>query len=49
MKLFDEKFYICGTRHNCPDKNEIPCQAACNKMALYHIPEELKNLKVLIS
>ena len=29
-------------------KNEISCQAVCNKISLDHIPGELKDLKKLI-
>ena len=47
LKSFDEKLYICGTRHKHLNKNEIPCQAVCNKMAVDPIPNELKNIKKL--
>ena len=47
MKSFDEILYICETCHNHLYKNEIPCQAYCNKMALDPIPDELKDLKKL--
>ena len=53
VKLFDTKLYICETCHKCLIKNEIPCQAVYNKMALSPIPDSLKDLKkiekVLIS
>ena len=45
MKSFDEKLYICETCHKHLNKNEIPCQAVCNKMAQDPIPNELKDLK----
>ena len=49
-----KNFIYVKTCHNHLNKNEIPCQAVCNKMALDHpIPGELKDLKkfekVLIS
>ena len=47
MKSYDEKFYICETCHKHLHKNEIPCQAVCNKMALDPIPDELRHLKKL--
>ena len=43
MKSFDEKLYICEKCHKHLNKNEIPCQVVCNKMALDPIPDELKN------
>ena len=46
MKLFDEKLYICETRHKHLYKNETtPCQAVCNKMALDPIHNQSKNRK----
>ena len=45
VKSFDEKLYICETCHKHLDKNEIPCQAVCNKMAVNLIPNELKDFK----
>ena len=47
VKSFDEKFYICQTCHKHHYKNDIPCQAVCNKMALDPIPDELRDLKKL--
>ena len=47
MRSFDEKLYICETSHTHICKNEIPCQAVCNKMVLDLIPDELKDLKKL--
>ena len=46
MKPFDEKLYIretCQQQHL--NKNEISCQAVCNKGAVDPIPNELKDLK----
>ena len=40
-----KKFYTCETCHKHLDKNEIPCQEVCNKMAENPIPDELKNFK----
>ena len=37
VKSFNEKFCICGTCHKHLNKNEIPFQAVCNKMALNSI------------
>ena len=47
MKSFDTKLYICETCHKHLIKNEIPCQAVCNKMAIFPIPDILKDLKKL--
>ena len=47
MKSFDEKLYICETCHKHFNKNEIPCQVVCNKMAVNLILSELKDLKRL--
>ena len=47
MKSFDEKLCICETSHKHLNKNEIPCQAVCNKIALDPIPDESKNLSKL--
>ena len=46
-KLFDTKLYICEKCHKHLIKNEIACQAVCNKMARYPIPDILKDLKKL--
>ena len=45
MKSFDEKLYIYETCHKHLYKNEILCQAVCNKMALDPIPDQLKYFK----
>ena len=45
VKSFDEKLYICETCHKHLTKNEIPCQAVCNKMALDPIPNQFKDFK----
>ena len=45
VKSFDEKLYICETCHKHLNKNEIPCQVVCNKMAVHLIPNELKDYK----
>ena len=47
VKSFDTKLYTCETCHKHLIKNEIPCQAVCNKMALSLIPDILKDLKKL--
>ena len=47
MKSFDEKSHICGTCHKNLNKNEIPCQAVHNKMAVDLITNELKDFKKL--
>ena len=47
VKSFDTKLYICETCHKHLIKNEISCQAVCNKMALSSIPDILKDLKKL--
>ena len=49
MTSFDEILYICETCHNHLYKNDIPCQALCNKTALDPIPDELKDLKKLVN
>ena len=48
MKSFDERLYICETCHKHLNKNEIPCQAVCNKMAVDPIPSEFKDLKRIL-
>ena len=47
VKSFSERFYICETCQKHLSKNEIPCLAVCNKMALNPITDELKNFKEL--
>ena len=47
MKSFVEKSYICETCDKHLYRNEIPCQAACNEMALDTIPYGLKDPKKL--
>ena len=42
MKLFHEKFCICETYEHL-HKNEIPCQAVCNKMTVD--PKTVKTFK----
>ena len=37
--------HICEACHKHFYKNEIPCQAVFNKMALDQVPDELKDLK----
>ena len=53
MRSYDEKFYICETCYKHLHKNEIPCQAVCNKTVLDPIADALRHLrkleKVLIS
>lgn len=40
-----KKLYIRETCQKLLNKNEIPCQAVCNKIALDHIPDDIpKNL-----
>ena len=46
MKSFDEKLYICETCHKPISKNEIPCQAVFNKMALDPKPDELTLMRL---
>ena len=45
VKSFDEKSYICETCYKHLHTNEIPCQTVCNKIFLYPVLDELKNLK----
>ena len=45
VKSLDEKLYICETYHKHLNKNEIHCQAVCNKMAVDPILNELKDIK----
>ena len=53
VKSSDEKLYICETCHKYLNKNEISCQAVCNKMPVDPISNKLNDLekleKVLIS
>ena len=46
MTLLYFKSRTCETCHKHPNKNETPYQAACNKIALYPIPGDLKNIKI---
>ena len=41
MKLFNAKFYVCGTCQKHLNKNEVPFQAICTKMALDPTRDEL--------
>ena len=45
VKSFDEKLYICETYHKHLNKNEIHCQAVCDKMTVDPILNELKDIK----
>ena len=47
VKSFDEKLNMCETCQGHFYKNEIPCQAFRNKMALDPIQGELKDFKKL--
>ena len=47
VKSFEGKLYICETCHKHLNKNEIPCQAVCNKIALDPTPDGWKNFKKL--
>ena len=41
------KFFVCEICHKHLYKNEVPCQAVCNKMAFDPIPDQLKYFKKL--
>ena len=45
VKSLDEKLYICETYHKHLNKNEIHCQAVCDKMTVDPILNELKDIK----
>ena len=47
VRSFDVKTCICDTCHKHLSRNEMSFQAVFNKMSLYHIPDELKDLKKL--
>ena len=47
VKSCHENFSVCGTCQKNLYKNEIPCQAVCNKMDLDLITDELKDLQKL--
>ena len=47
VRSFNEKTYTCDTCHKHLSRNEMPCQAVCNKMSSDPIPDELKDLKKL--
>ena len=53
ISSFDDCKYICRTCHSHISKNQIPCQAVWNKLALDDLPDEMQRLnrleKVLIS
>ena len=38
----DNNFYICKTCAQNLNKNQIPCQAVCNKLQIYDFPEDLR-------
>ena len=40
--------YICKTCHNSLKKSFIPMQAVCNKLHIFLLPDELKNLNRLL-
>ena len=45
--LFDNKEYICKTRHSKVIKRKVPCQAVYNDMFVDDIPTELSTLENL--
>ena len=45
VKSLDENLYICETYHKHLNKNEIHCQAVCDKMTVDPILNELKDIK----
>ena len=47
IKSFDEKQYICKTRHTKILKGQVPCQAVCNKLHVGELPPELSSLEKL--
>ena len=47
VKSFDGKKYICKTCHTKIVKGQTPCQAVCNKLCVYKIPQELLVLQKL--
>ena len=47
VKSFDKELYICEIHYKHLYKNEIPCQAVCNKLALEPIPDEFRHFKKL--
>ena len=42
---YDGQFSICKTCEKSLRKNNIPCQAFCNKLQVVFFPEELKNIR----
>ena len=47
VKSFDGKQYICRTCHSKASQGKVPNQAACNKLAVDEIPQELLVLEKL--
>ena len=47
VKSFDGKQYICKTCHSKASQGKVPSQAACNKLAVDEIPQELSVLEKL--
>ena len=43
----DNSFYICKTYAQKLNKNQIPCQAVCNKLHIYDLPVMLRFIHVL--
>ena len=43
----DNNFYICKTCAQKLNKNQIPCQAVCNKLRIYDFPVELRCINQL--
>ena len=43
----DNNFYICKTCAQRLNKNQIPCQAVCNKLQIYDFPEDLRCIRHL--
>ena len=44
---YNGQLYICKTCEESLRKNNIPCQASCNKLQAVFLPEELKNIRRL--
>ena len=42
VSLYDGRLYICRTCHNKVKKNNVPCQAVSNKLAVELLPNEFR-------
>ena len=46
VQSFEGKVYICKTCHTKVFKGLIPCQAVCNKLCVYEVPQQLSQILI---